>query len=524
MKQLSDIDAFFLHGETPKQPMNLSGVGIYDPATRGKTRITFADVLRYGAERSRRSPLFRRRLVKTPWLNDHPYWAEDSDFDIRNHVFHLTLDKPGTREKLDDAVAHIHSRVVDREGPLWEWWFIDGLDGMAEIPKGSFALLFKLHHAAFDGVAAWEVINVSHDLGPGHHDDVMAKTKAPTASSSAPSRLGLALNAYKRALRAPFSLAKIAWDSMPIARKLITNKLNEFPLHAKRAPKTPFNAPLGTRRNHRKVNARMADVKAIRQLVPGATVNDVVLAIIGGALRQYLNAKGGLPDKSLNVGMPVSIRAKGDAGDAGNQAMLAIVQLGTDIADPIERLRSIHHWTTTKKDYVNAIPSSVMMDMFEHVPGIVMRAAVKAFTGLKAARVIRLPYNLVVTNVPASRVPIYFAGARMIEYDACGPLWDGVGLIHVTTSYLDVLHFSFNADADLLPDPDQYADLLRASLEEMSQLASSLSDVPRSNANTGGAKALSSPKAIAGKKATAGKKTIARKKAAVGAKAGVSKN
>ena len=141
--QLSALDAFFLHGETPSQAMNLTGIGIYDPSTCKAGRMTLQTVLEHGAERTQRSPLFRRRPITPPFNVDQPYWAEDPQFDAKNHIFHSVLPAPGTRQQLDDEVARIHSLRIDRNGPLWEWWFIEGLDSIEGVNPGSFALVFK---------------------------------------------------------------------------------------------------------------------------------------------------------------------------------------------------------------------------------------------------------------------------------------------------------------------------------------------------------------------------------------------
>jgi WS/DGAT/MGAT family acyltransferase len=467
MKQLSALDTLFLRGETAKQAMNVSGLGIYDPSSRKDGSMDFRKVLEYAAERTRRSPLFRRMLVNDALRLDQPYWAEDSDFEIRKHVFHATLPKPGGRRELDQEVARIHARHISREGPLWEWWFIDGLQTVDGVPPGSFAVMFKLHHAAFDGVSAWEVISVSHDTQPHMHDEVLTDKALPaTTTARAPSMAQKALRAYERVLRFPFDLAKTSWQSMPILRKLIKEDLTGFPFFAGEAPPTPLNGPLARRRAHRKFSVSLADLKRIRLLVPDTTVNDAVLAIIAGAMRGYLMAKKSLPKRSLKVGVPISIRAPAAQGAGGNQAILSITPLPTNSSDPVARLRAIRQGTSKKKTYVNDIPAHLLAEFMEFVPGMALSAGVRAFIDLGLARVFPLPYNLVVTNVPGSRVPLYFAGAKMLEYDACGPVWEGVRFLHVITSYLETVNISFDVASNHF-DSDLYEVMLRKSLAEL---------------------------------------------------------
>jgi len=170
----------------------------------------------------------------------------------------------------------------------------------------------ELHHAAFDGVSAWEAINVSHDTIPHQHEEVLEASELPASSIGgwgAPSIAHMGLRAYERLLQLPFDLAKTAWQSLPILLKLIKEDLHGFPLIAGEAPRTPLNGPLSPRRFHRKFPVSIADLKRIRSLVPDTTVNDAALAIIAGAMRAYLIAKKSLPKHSLKVGIPMSIRA-----------------------------------------------------------------------------------------------------------------------------------------------------------------------------------------------------------------------
>lgn len=470
MQQLSGLDAFFLYGETEHLPMNLSGVGIYDPSTRPDRRVDFGTIVDYAAERTRRSPLFRRRVVRPPFDLDHPYWVEDEGFDPRAHIRQASLPAPGGRAELDTEIARIHRLPIDGDGPLWEWWYIDGLETVDGVPPGAFALLFKLHHAAFDGIAAWEVINVSHDTEPGHEDESLSIDELGEAGAPGPrvpTRMEMAMRAYRRAWSIPLELARIGWQSRPLLAKLVRSDLRDSPLYAGRAPQTRFNGPVGEARAHRKTPITLGELKRIRALAEGATVNDAVLAIIAGALRRYLDANGELPRRSLRVGMPISIRAPGDAGEAGNQVLLAVLPLATNVADPAERLAAIHERTRAKKDYVKDVPAHLLTRLMEFVPGPVIEAGVRAFVGSGAARFVPQAWNLIVTNVPASRVPIYLAGAQMLEYDACGPLWDGARLLHVITSYQDVINISFDVATEHLPDPDRYQQMLRDSMTEM---------------------------------------------------------
>jgi len=236
-------------------------------------------------------------------------------------------------------------------------------------------------------------------------------------------------------------------------------------------PRTRFNGKVGP---HRVIEARvfeLAHVRSIRTAVPGATVNDVMLAVVGGGLRRYLEAKGELPGESLTAMAPISVRADGEKGAMGNLVSAMVVALGTHVADPIERLRHVHGEAENSKAMTNAVGARTLTDYSQLMPSALAGLGARLYTRLGLAQQMTPMFNCVVTNVPGPRVPIYMAGAQMVLQVGTGPVFDGMGIIHPVYSYRDRIAISFTSCREMIPDPAFYADCLQASFDELAAAA-----------------------------------------------------
>ena len=232
------------------------------------------------------------------------------------------------------------------------------------------------------------------------------------------------------------------------------------------APGTRFNGPVT---GHRVLDAEVfpfAALKPIRDLVPGATVNDVALAIIGGALREYLSEHGELPATAMRAMTPVSVRTESEKADLGNQVSAMMVSLATDIADPIERLAAVHRSTSGSKEVTEAIGARNLTELSQLAPGMLIGLGTRLgarFARRGGASLV----NTVVTNVPGPRQPLYFAGAQCVRTFGAGPVADGMGIINIVGSYDDQFVLSFTACREMMPDPTRYAAALRDSFDEL---------------------------------------------------------
>jgi WS/DGAT/MGAT family acyltransferase len=402
-----------------------------------------------------------------------PYWVEDPNFDLEYHVRHIGLPQPGDWRQLCIQVARLHARQIDLRRPPWEITVIEGLNAVPGVPRGSFAMALKLHHCAVDGMASVQMIAAMHDLdadGPRP-----AGPDNPWRPDALPSNADLlsrtAINVALYPLRAGAVLAssapKVVRGLAGLPAKLIGGVVSRvgggglpsFP------PKTRFNQTVSP---HRVFEARfhdLADFKRIKASVPGATVNDVALAYVGGALREYLAGHGELPDESLVAACPISLRDSDDKSGKGNMVFGRLQSLGTDIADPIERLSSIAASTAGGRSGSDQSTGTQLLELIGTVPtsllGITAKAAsVLPLSGPTVA-------NTTVTNVPGPTEPIFFSGARLVRAAGLGPLVAGLNLIHVVASYNGTLSISATADRDALPDPATYAECMEKAFQEL---------------------------------------------------------
>lgn len=480
MQQLSGQDASFVYLETPTTPMHIGSVGIYDPSTAPGGFVRFKDILRFIESRLGGAKSFRERLVRVPLDLDHPYWIQDPDFDLEYHVRHVALPKPGDWRQLCILVSRLHSRPMDLTRPLWEFTIVEGLDNIPGLPPGCFALVAKVHHAAIDGMSGVEMSAAVHDITPDMPKLEVADDWKP---DSRPGIAELLISGYFNTLRKPIQYAETLARSAPgLARLGNELRKGEVSLkNTKLAPNTRFNGKVSAHRVFDGVPFPLADVRAIKDAVEGATVNDAILAIIGGGLRKYLKAKGELPPETMTAMAPISVRQEGEKAALGNLVSAMVVGVGTHIEDPMERLSFIRDETQNQKAMTNAVGARTLTDYSQLIPAGLSGLAARLYVRTGAANAHAPVFNVVATNVPGSRIPLYFAGAKMVKMMGLGPILDSMALINTIYSYVDEIAISFTSDREIMPDPDAYAAALRESFEELKA------------ATTGGAKPAPKP-------------------------------
>ena len=465
MQQLSGLDAAFVYSETPRAPMHIAQLMIYDPSTAPNGFVRFKDILRTFEERLQRSPMFRRRLVQVPLNLDHPYWVEDPDFDLEFHVRHIALPKPGDWRQLCIQIARLHSRPLDFSRPLWETYVIEGLDNVKGLPKGCFALYMKTHHACIDGTSGVEFINAIHDLTPlPPPEERKRERRAPDA---APSNLEVLWKAYMNTLRSPKRVAELIGEGIPAWKRLRDLEMSRKVRSLGEKERTRFNHAVSPNRVFGAVLFDLGEVRAIKSTFDSITVNDVLLTIVGGAMREYLSSKAELPEKSLVSGAPVNVRDDSEANTGGNAISMMSISLRSDIADPLERLQAVHAEAQASKMYLNAVGARLMTDVASKLPSqltaLGFRAAIRS--GLMAD--MKPIYNTVVTNVPGAQIPLYMGGAKLVRGIGLGPIADGLGIIHPVGSYNGEVWIGFQACREMLPDPQFYEQCLIKSFEEL---------------------------------------------------------
>jgi WS/DGAT/MGAT family acyltransferase len=466
MEQLSAMDASFVYLETPNTPMHIGSVAIYDPSTAPGGMVRFKDILRHIESRLDKARSFRQKLVRVPLDLDHPYWVEDANFDLEYHVRHIALPQPGDWRQLCIQVARLHARGVDMSKPLWEFNIVEGLNNIPGIPKGSFALVSKVHHAAIDGMSGVELSSAIHDI------EALPVTDGPpsTWKSEDDPKIGeMLVRTWLSSITQPVRFAKTLANTVPgIARLGREIAGGDVSLRgAKMAPKSIFGGKVGPHRVFDGTLFSLRDIRAIKDRLPGATVNDVILAIIGGGLRDYLMSRDALPGESLTAMAPISVRAEGEKAALGNLVSAMMVQLGTHIADPADRLRYIHKEVQNSKAMTNAVGARTLTDYSQFLPSALAGLGARLYSQLGVSNLHSPVFNCVATNVPGPRIPLYLAGAKLVRMMGTGPIFDGMGLINTIYSYGPDIAISFTSDRQIMPDPANYAAALQRSFDAL---------------------------------------------------------
>lgn len=514
MQQLQGMDASFVALETRNSPMHIGSILIYNPETAPGGFVRFKDILTFFESRLQLSTTMRRRMVRVPFDLDYPYWIEDPEFDLEYHVRHVALPEPGDWRQLCIQAARIFARPLDLDRPPWEFTVIEGLDNVEGVAKGSYAYVTKVHHAAIDGMSGIDLMEATHTLKP---DEPAPSEQDAWAPEKLPNPVELLGKSYINAISNPFKQIEVATRAAPgLAKALKGLAAKEFDVSREMIPpKTRFNRKIGPHRVVEGVSVPLSDVKAIRALAEGAKVNDVFLAVIGGAMRRYLENKNELPAKSLTAMAPISVRAEGEKNTMGNQVAAMIAPLGTHIADPVERLEWVHNRTTNSKAMTDAMGARNMAEMSKVSPALWMSLGAQLYTRLSLAnRGVGPMFTTVVTNVPGPPVPIYSAGARLESMMGLICLTDGMGLAHTVQSYHKEATIAFTADRDMMPDPDFYVACIRESFEELRGMVKDGAKKPAAKkaANETSAKKTAAKKRAAQKKPAGKKRTAAVKK------------
>jgi WS/DGAT/MGAT family acyltransferase len=468
MRQLNAQDASFLYLESQGAHLHLTGVYIYDQRTAPDGVVRHKDILKYVESRLHTSPIFRQKLVSLPLSVDYPYWVDDDQFDLEYHIRHIALPEPRDWRQLCILVARIHSRRLDMSRPPWEMHVVEGLDNIKGIPEGAFAVVAKYHHAAIDGATGIEIVAGLHSTEPQHQPDPEPE---PWQPERPPSWIGLMARAAVNNVRAPLQLTKAVAATLPgISPSLLRGEMHDISL-ANEVPQTRFNGKVSPHRVFEAVTFKLKQLSEVRKAVPGATVNDVVLTICGGALREYLESKSELPAKSLVAMAPINTRAAEEEKLAGNILAMMFVPIHSDIADPLARLRAVREATANAKETDNAVGARQMTDLTRHIPAATEALAGRLITGLGLAhRAIRL-CNCTITNVPGAQQPLYFNGAKLISSTGCAPVIDGMGLIISAISYNGEIVLSFTGCREITPDPEHLSACARSSFRSLKKAA-----------------------------------------------------
>jgi WS/DGAT/MGAT family acyltransferase len=460
LRPLSGLDASFLYLEAAGTPMHVGSVMLVE-LPKKKNYDFHAALIAHIAERLPRAPALRRVLHEAPLELGHPMWAEAGELDLPTHIRRRKLPGKGGQGALMRLVGRLHAEPLPRDRPMWQFVVIDNVE------PGLVALYSKVHHALLDGQGGVALAQAILDIAP-----VAAKrgrAKAEVADGSRLRKRDLAKTATRstvgqfakllRALPATLKLAGSVGEAAGMIGSLRENLLL--------APRTVFNRQVGPGRSFAAISLPIDEVKQVARGF-GASLNDVVMAVCAGALRELLLSEGELPRKPLVAAMPVSLRESGNT-DTNNQVSMVQCTLATDIADPLERLRAINASTAQIKQRVNAFKDLIPTDY----PGLAAPVWAAGLSRLWARGRIaeKLPAlaNVAISNVPGPPVPLYLAGAKLRHYYPVSIVTHGLALNITVQSYAGSLEFGLTACSDVVAKPEVVASAMAAALRELKE-------------------------------------------------------
>ena len=460
--RLTALDASFLNLESPGVHMHVGSVGIFDsgPLARGDGGIDFDQIIALTGMGLSRVPRFRQKLGRRP-LTGQPIWVDDEHFNLLYHVRHTALPLPGDERRLKRLVGRIMSEKLDRKKPMWEMWFVEGLE------EGRLAVVSKVHHSLIDGISGVDLLSAfmgtdeSYRLEASDYrwmprpapgplrllgDDVRRRVAVPARALSDATR---ALRHPNRAIEEAFQTASGFVDTVTMALSPTSE--------------TPLNVPIGP---HRRFDWTHFDLNVVREVKEklGGTVNDVVLACVAGALRRFLGSRNvNVDELDIRALVPVSTRTGAQRGKLGNRVSLIAASIPVRERDPQRRFARVVEETRQLKQSGQAAGTELM----EEVSDWAGQGILTSFSRLSASR---RAFNLVVTNVPGPSIPFYLNGARMLELYPLVPLFENQALGVALFSYDGGLFWGFNADWDALPDLHDFVLAIEGEFEVLRKL------------------------------------------------------
>ncbi len=459
MDRLSSVDLSFLTNESSSSHMHVGGILIFEGPPPG-----YDDLLDHIRSRLQLVPRFRQRLAYPPAQTGRPFWVDDPNFNLEYHIRHSALPAPGSEEQLRRTAARIFSQQLDRTKPLWELWLVQGLT------RKRFALITKTHHALVDGVSGVDIATVLFDTKPVPEPPESDYDWVPDPE---PSGATMAAKSVEDLLATPLRLARRVEQAIEhpgaTARQVAeaVEGVGEIGwAFANPAPKLPLNVEIGSHRRFVWVRSDLAQMKRIKNEL-GGTVNDVVLAVVAGAIREWLHGRGirteGL---ELRAQVPVSIRAQDERGQLGNRLAAMRAPLPVYIEDPVRRLQAVSRAMQGLKQSKQALGAEVITRFNDFSPPTLLAQAARINFSTRL-------FNLVVTNVPGPQMPLYVLGRELEDIFPVGFLPPHQALFVAIMSYNGGVNFGLLADYDSMEDVDVIAEGIERSIAELAEAAES---------------------------------------------------
>ncbi len=492
MRQFTSLDAQFIAAEDGRVHGHVTGLAIYDPSTTAAGTLDAVDIRRVIADRIHLVPPFHRKMLTVPLGLDLPYWIDDPDFDLDRHLSTHRLSSPGGERELAGVVGEILGTPLDLSRPPWAIHVIEGL------PEGRVAIATAIHHAASDGIGMAEMFAILHDPTP----EIRRLGPAVVKLERTPSRVEMLARGLAGVPKQPLRFARSLPRALPhldqvltmrpvpgvptlaaLGRALLSGTVQDRDGRLLEAPSTlaPRTVTTGRVTAQRTVafgTTPLAEVKAIKNHF-GVTVNDVVMAIIAGGLRTWLQRRGELPEDPLAAMVPISVRGSGSDGSDpfgrpgetfGNRIAMMLPPVRTDVEDPVLRLRATHDAMRAAKERHQAVPATLLQDANHFIPPVLLARAARASAIVASSPLRGAAANVLISNIPGAREPQYLAGARLEAHFPLSAIFHGLGLNVTVVSYCDQVDWGIAGDPGQIGDAWAMLDDVLAAQTELVEL------------------------------------------------------
>lgn len=466
VQQISGQDATFLYAESPNSPMHIATLTIVEGS------LKFEDFKAIVASKLHLIPKFRKRLLNVPMNLDYPYWVDDPNFDIDLHINRVKLPDPSNWKTLRDMTSSIFSSPLDLRRPLWSISFIEGLDEVSQVPKGSVAIVSKIHHVMVDGASGVGIMGILFDKSEKEKHLKIPKPK-PYEPEPLPDEISLLVKSSQSFIKDPLRAPKFFGETaLAILQSRLKGQLNPKKSLSKNkysTPNTIFNKSVSPKRTWGTAILSFERINTIRKIM-NVSINDIIVAICSGAIRRYLLEREKLPVQPLVANVPISIRTKGEKQEMNNKISNMLVKIATHIEDPLERLEYIQEHTSKGKTKHKAVGAKSLAKMAESVPFGLANLASGLYSKYNIKEFHRPPFNVTITNVPGPQQPLFLRGHKILSIFGLTPVLDGFGLIIAAFSYNGLVSLTTTSDAKTMPDADKFSRYIRESANELEKI------------------------------------------------------
>jgi len=470
VERLNGLDAAMLAGETPEWHMHSGSLMVFEPAP-GHGDDFAANLRRVLNARRSELGVFTHRLAEVPLGLGRPVWYDADSEDLGRRVHRVALPAPGGPRELAGLAADLFSTQLNRSGPLWEIWVIEGLH------NGQVAMLVKMHHSLIDGVRGARLLEVLYDIQP---DAPVVRAHAPAVVGELPpSVAAMAVEAGRFLATTPIRVLRFAAGLVPVAARLgwlFGSSAGRSAALPFRAPRTSMNRALTPERAFAFASVRLEDLRVVKEAF-AVTMNDVALAVCADAMRRYLVDRDELPDRSLVAAIPVGVRRDAPAR-GGNFVSATGTSLHTDVDDPVSRLHAIHDSMASGKKMQQAIGDELVIDALAVLPPAALRMGLGVYRGLRLAEIHPPVFNAIISNVRGPAFPLYSCGAQLVAAYTFGPLLMGCGCNITLVSYRDHVDFGVVTCPDVIAEPWRIADAIPEALSALVRRADAPAGAP----------------------------------------------